>query len=81
MTFGSFCFLGEKPWGQRKVAFAKELGVSASNLCYIEKGRQLVGAKKAAEIANLIRYFETVLVELAINEQLAADGLKLRVTE
>jgi transcriptional regulator with XRE-family HTH domain len=79
MTFGSFLFSWRESLGTTQVAFAKELGISASNLCDIEKGRQLVSAKKAAEIAKLIGYSETVLVELAINEQLAADGLKLRV--
>jgi transcriptional regulator with XRE-family HTH domain len=57
----------------------KKLGVSASNLCDIEKGRQLVSPKKAAEIAKKIGYSEAVLVEMVINEQLAADGLKMRV--
>ena len=51
----------------------------SSSLCDIEKGRQIVSPKRAAQIAKKIRYSETVLVELVINEQLAAEGLKLRV--
>jgi hypothetical protein len=35
--------------------------------------------KKAAEIAKKIGYSEAVLVEMVINEQLAAEGLKMRV--
>ena len=62
-----------------QVAFAKKLGISPANLCDIEKGRQLVSPKKAAQIAKKIGYSETVLVELVINEQLAAEGLKMRI--
>ena len=53
--------------------------ISPSNLCDIEKRRQLVSAKKAADIADKIGYSKTVLVELAINEQLLAEGLSMRV--
>lgn len=56
-----------------------KLSLLRISLCDIEKGRQLVSARKAAEIADKIGYSQTVLVELAINEQLAADGLKMRV--
>jgi hypothetical protein len=45
----------------------------------MEKGRQIVSPKRATQIAKKIRYSEAVLVELVINEQLALDGLKLRV--
>jgi hypothetical protein len=38
-----------------------------------------VSPKKAAQIAKKIGYSETVLVELVINEQLAAEGLKMRI--
>ncbi len=79
MTFGSFLSSWRISLGLSQVAFAKTLGISPANLCDIEKGRQLVSAKKASEIARRIGYSETVLVELALNEQLAADGLKMRV--
>jgi len=51
----------------------------SSSLCDIQKGRQIVSPKRATQIAKKIRYSEAVLVELVINEQLALDGLKLRV--
>lgn len=79
MTFGAFLSSWRESLGATQVAFAKKLGISPGNLCDIEKGRQLVSARKAAEIAGKIGYSKTVLVELAINEQLAADGLHLRV--
>ena len=79
MTFGNFLSSWRESLGMTQVAFAKKLGISASNLCDIEKGRQLVSAKKAAEIADKIGYSRTVLVELSLNEQLSADGLSMRV--
>jgi transcriptional regulator with XRE-family HTH domain len=79
MTLASFLSSWRESEQMTQVAFAKKLGISPANLCDIEKGRQLVSPKKAAQIAKKIGYSETVLVELVINEQLAAEGLKLRV--
>ena len=79
MTLAAFLSSWRESFGMSQVAFAKKLGISAANLCDIEKGRQLVSPKKAVQIAKRIGYSQTVLVELVINEQLAMDGLKLRV--
>ena len=79
MTLASFLSYWRENAEMTQVAFAKNLGISPANLCDIEKGRQIVSPKKAAQIAKKIGYSETVLVELVINEQLAAEGLKLRV--
>jgi len=79
MTLASFLSYWRENAEMTQVAFAKKLGISPANLCDIEKGRQIVSPKRAAQIAKKIRYSETVLVELVINEQLAAEGLKLRV--
>ena len=79
MTFGSFLSAWRKSEGESQAAFAKKLGISPANLCDIEKGRQLVSPKKAVDIAKRIGYTRTVLVEMAINEQLAAEGVKMRV--
>lgn len=79
MTLASFLSSWRESEEMTQVAFAKKLGISPANLCDIEKGRQIVSPKKAAEIAKKIGYSETVLVELVLNEQLAAEGLKLRV--
>ena len=78
MTLASFVLSWRESLEMTQVAFAKKLGISPANLCDIEKGRQLVSPKKAAQIAKKIGYSETVLVELVINEQLAAEGLKMR---
>jgi len=79
ITFGSFLVSWRLSLGLTQIAFAKKIGISPANLCDIEKGRQLVSAKKAAEVAKKIGYSQTVLVEIALNEQLAAEGLKMRV--
>ena len=79
MTLASFLSTWRESLEMTQVAFAKKLGISPANLCDIEKGRQLVSPKKAAQIAKKIGYSETVLVELVINEQLAAEGLKMRI--
>jgi transcriptional regulator with XRE-family HTH domain len=79
MTLASFLSSWRESLEMTQVEFAKKLGISPANLCDIEKGRQLVSPKKAAQIAKKIGYSETVLVELVINEQLAAEGLKMRI--
>jgi transcriptional regulator with XRE-family HTH domain len=55
--------------------FAKKLKISAANLCDIEKGRKAVSPEKAEEIAHILGYSATVLVKLALMEQLESAGL------
>lgn len=59
--------------------FAKKIGISQANLCDIEKGRKGVSIFKATEIAKKIGYSPTVLVQLALQEQLEASGLDYTV--
>ena len=61
-------------------AFALKLGMSRANLCDIEMGRKGVSPEKVAQIAKIIGYSVNVLVEMAIEEQLAASGLKFTVS-
>jgi len=56
--------------------FAKKLRISPANLCDIEKGRKGVSPEKAEEIAGILGYSRTVLVRLALEEQLESAGLK-----
>ena len=60
--------------------FARKLALSRANLCDIEKGRKGVSAERAAEIAKLLGYSVNVLVEMALEEQLANSGLDFKVT-
>ena len=58
---------------------AKKLGVSKSHLCDVEKGRKTVSPERAAKWARALGYPESVLVRLAIQDELDAAGLKYKV--
>ena len=59
--------------------FAHRLGISAQNLCDIEKGRKGISIDKAHEIATIIGYSAPVLIKMVIDEQIKEAGLKYRV--
>lgn len=59
--------------------FAKRLGVSKAHLCDIEKGRRGVSVERAAEWARVLGYHPPSFVELALQDEVTAAGLKLRV--
>jgi antitoxin HigA-1 len=58
---------------------AKRLGVSRSHLCDIEKGRRVVSADRAARWARTLGYPEALFVKLAMQAELDAAGIKLRI--
>jgi len=58
---------------------AKKLGVSKSHLCDVEKSRKAVSPERAAKWARALGYPESVLVRLAIQDELDAAGLKYKV--
>ena len=58
---------------------AKRLGVSRSHLCDIEKGRRVLSAERAARWARTLGYPETLFVELAMQAELDAAGIKLKI--
>ena len=58
---------------------AKKLQVSKSHLCDVEKGRKSVSPERAAKWAKILGYPESVFVQLAIQAELDAAGLKYRV--
>jgi transcriptional regulator with XRE-family HTH domain len=63
-----------------QVDFASKLKISRANLCDIEKGRKGVSPDKAAEIAKKLGYSVSVLVEMAVEEQLSAAGFNYEVS-
>lgn len=65
--------------GATLAQFAKRLGVSAQHLGDVEKDRRTVSAERAAEWARRLGHPPTVLVRLALQRELDAAGLKLRV--
>lgn len=58
---------------------AKRFGVSRSHLCDIEKGRRGVSAERAARWARVVGYPESLFVKLAMQADLDAAGIKLKV--
>jgi transcriptional regulator with XRE-family HTH domain len=60
-------------------AFARQLGISRSHLNDIEKGRKAVSPERAARFARLLGYSEIGMVQMALQDLVDADGLKLRV--
>jgi transcriptional regulator with XRE-family HTH domain len=61
-----------------QVTFAKKLGVSRAYLCDIEKGRRLVGPGKAAQFAKIIGHPPEYFVQLALDDLLRSEGLKMK---
>jgi transcriptional regulator with XRE-family HTH domain len=60
-------------------AFARKLGVTRANLCDVEKGRRGVSVERAAQWAKILGYHPVRFVQLALQAQVDAAGLKLQV--
>jgi transcriptional regulator with XRE-family HTH domain len=61
-------------------AFAKRLGVSVQHLSDVEKGRRRVSVERAAKWAKALGHPAAVFVRLALQEELDAAGIKLKVS-
>ena len=79
LTLGRFLSSWRKSEGMNQKEFADKIGISAANLCDIEKGRKGVSLFRAADIAKRIGYSATVLVQLALQEQIESSGLDFTV--
>jgi plasmid maintenance system antidote protein VapI len=55
------------------------LGVSRSHLCDIEEGRRVASAERAARWARTLGYPEAFFVKLAMQAELDAAGLRLKI--
>jgi transcriptional regulator with XRE-family HTH domain len=78
LTFGRLIRsirLGE---GQSLDTFAKQLGISRTNLSDIEHGRRGVSIERVAAWAKLLGYEQAQFVELAVQAQIDEIGLELR---
>jgi transcriptional regulator with XRE-family HTH domain len=60
-------------------AFAKKLGISKAHLCDVEKDRRSGSVERAAKWAKRLGYPISQFVTLALQAELDAAGLKLRV--
>jgi transcriptional regulator with XRE-family HTH domain len=59
--------------------FAKKIGVSASHLCDIEKGRKFIGPERAARFAKILGHSPEQFVRLSLQELVDEAGLKMKV--
>ena len=59
--------------------FARQLGISRSHLCDIEKGRKSVSLRRAVQFARTLGYSETQFARLALQELVEEAGLELTV--
>ena len=62
-----------------QAAFAKELGISPSHLCDIEKGRKVVSPARAARFAKVLGRSREQFVRLSLQGLIDEAGLKMRV--
>jgi hypothetical protein len=69
--------LGEE---KSQAGFAKKLGISASHLCDIEKGRKVVSPERAARFAKILGRSPHQFVRLSLQELVDEAGLKMKVS-
>jgi transcriptional regulator with XRE-family HTH domain len=79
LTFGRMINATRLAEGTSLEAFAARLGISRAHLCDVEKGRRSVSVQRAAEWARMLGYVEAQYVALALQAEVNAAGLKLRV--
>lgn len=60
--------------------FARFLGITASSLCDMEKGRKIPSPARAAKIAKKLGMIEISWVEMALQDQLRKDKFNYKVT-
>jgi len=79
LTFGELLSSIRQGEEISQVDFAKDLRISKSHLCDIEKGRKSVSPQKAAEYAMTLGYSPEQFIKLAIQDDLANAGLDFTV--
>ncbi|OFZ82905.1 MAG: hypothetical protein A2583_16650 [Bdellovibrionales bacterium RIFOXYD1_FULL_53_11] len=80
MTFGMAIESLREREGISQSGFARRIGVSKQYLCDIEKGRRMVSTEQAARFARAFGHPPSLFVRLAIQDDIRASGLKLKVT-
>lgn len=77
--------LGSAIWSIRtsdeisQIEFAEKLGVSKQYLCDLEHDRKSISLKQAVKFAKLLEHPVITFVQLAIQDQLNNERLKLKV--
>ena len=79
LTFGMFLKSSRTSLDLTQVEMAKILKVTASVICDIEKGRQLVSPSLALKIAKKAKLSEKLAVKLCLQDQLNKVKIKMKV--
>jgi transcriptional regulator with XRE-family HTH domain len=79
LTFGALLRSIRESDDHTLAGLAKGFGISRSHLCDIEKGRRGVSAERAARWARVLGYPESLFVKLALQAELDAAGIKLKI--
>ena len=77
VTFGMFLRVARDNLEMTQAEMAKELGVTRSAICEIEKGRHLVSPKLAVEIAKKAKLSQKQAVRLCLQDRLNRDKINL----
>jgi transcriptional regulator with XRE-family HTH domain len=68
LTFGSLMEAIRAGEGLTQAEFARQLGLSRSHLCDIEKGQKTASLTRAAQLAKTLGYSEKQFVRLALKQ-------------
>ncbi len=79
LTFGEALESYRLGEGLSQKTFAQKLGISQSSLCDLEKGRRIPSAGRASAVAKKIKEPVAFWVQLAIQDSLQEQDIKLKV--
>lgn len=79
LTLGDLLLSIRRGEQMSQAELARQLGVSRSHLCDLEKGRKTLSPRRAAHFARILGYSETQFVRLALQAMIAEAGLQLAV--
>lgn len=80
VTFGKLLQAHRLSDGFSQKDFAKKLKISQSSLCDLEKSRKIPSAGRAYQIAKTLGLSVHLWVEVALQDQLKEQGIKLKVS-
>ena len=80
LSFGDMLEAHRLSEGLSQREFAKELGISPSSLCDLEKGRKVPTIARARSIADILGVSEKLWIQAAIQDQLEREDLDFKVS-
>ena len=80
LTLKDLLIICREDKGLTQTQMASKLGVSKQKLCDFEKGRRIPSTKLVANWAKKLKHPQKVWVQVALQDQLRRDNLKLQVS-